>query len=224
MYYFKNNPSTAGLRGLRFVSLLKHISGNIPSSKDLFIVGSKAVVLLSLMYCFMYTPCLRGFCVGLCFGMHYLMSVLGLQFVIVVFPAHNLLLFGDTIEHIMAYAIINTCFISVSTSIISSILCIEQFIGESYICMNGPRQSIKPDNISNLTLPILMDFPMLVDRISMELPISYVKGFCQKDFYFLFLQSVQNLMKYRIRWYFIWVFTVYQSIYLQVSPPQNKKG
>ena len=87
------------------------------------------------------------------------MSFLVLKFVVVILPAQTHLLFGDTIEHIMASAIITTCFISVSTSIIVFILCSGQFIGESYIYMNGPSKCIIPDNINNLTLPILMDFP-----------------------------------------------------------------
>ena len=42
-------------------------------------VHSEAVVLLLLIYCFMCLPLFVGFCVDLCFFMHYFESFLVLQ-------------------------------------------------------------------------------------------------------------------------------------------------
>ena len=84
----------------------------------------------------------------------------------------------------------------------------------------------------HLTLFILVYFPMLVDRINMELPVLYFKGhrsrFLKYDSFlslkdlFLSLQTVQTLMKCRIMRHFIGVFTIRQSTCLHV--PRLKKA
>ena len=56
-----------------------HVRNLIVENNLLNPVGSKAVVLLLLIYCFMYLHSFWGFCVGLCFGTHNFMSFIVLQ-------------------------------------------------------------------------------------------------------------------------------------------------
>ena len=78
-----------------------------------------------------------------------------------------------------------------------------------------------------LTLFILMDFPMYVERIRMNWPILYFKGSQVKisklwciaatKICFYLWQTVKTLMKCRNMRHFIWVFTVCQSTCFLVS-------